>query len=96
MKIVWTARARQHLREAYEYWLREESENAADRMVDRIFSVVELLERNPEMGRHGRIATTRELALNPLPFLIAYRIRRSTIEIIALLHGSRKWPGTFN
>jgi toxin ParE1/3/4 len=96
MKIVWTARARRHLREAFEYWSREESENAADRMLDRIFSVVELLERNPEMGRHGRIPTTRELVLNPLPFLLAYRVRRNKIEIIALLHGSRKWPGTFN
>jgi toxin ParE1/3/4 len=96
MKIVWTARARHHLREVYEYWSREESENAADRMLDRIFSVVELLERNPEMGRYGRIATTRELVLSPLPFLLAYRVRRNKIEIIALLHGARKWPGTLN
>ncbi len=94
MKIVWTRRATRHLQAAYQYWLGETSEDAADRMLDRIFSITEFLERNPEMGRPGRIATTRELILSPLPFLLAYRLRRNEIEILALLHGARKWPIT--
>jgi len=95
MRIVWTKRATKHLHATYEYWRRERSENAADLMLDRIFSRVELLENHPELGRSGRITATRELVLHPLPFLLAYRIRRSKIEIIALLHGSRKWPTKF-
>jgi toxin ParE1/3/4 len=62
-------------------------------MPKRILSTVESLEHNPEMGRPGRIATTRELILKPLPFVLAYRVRRDKIEITALLHGARKWPG---
>jgi toxin ParE1/3/4 len=96
MKIVWTKRATRHLHASYEYWRREKSEDAADLMLDRIFSAVELLEHHPEMGRSGRIATTRELSLHPLPFLLAYRIQRNKIEIAALLHGSRKWPSAFD
>ena len=96
MKIVWTKRATRHLRDAYEYWKKEKSEDAADLMLDRIFSVVELLERNPEIGRPGRIAASRELILHPLPFLLAYRLRSRKIEIIALLHGARKWPTRFD
>jgi toxin ParE1/3/4 len=96
MRIVWTKRATRHLYAAYEYWRREKSEDAADLMLDRIFSAVESLERYPEMGRAGRIANTRELALHPLPFLLAYRVRRARIEIAALLHGSRKWPNAFD
>jgi toxin ParE1/3/4 len=96
MKIVWTRRATRHLRDAYQYWGKEKSEDAADLMLDRIFSVVELLERNPEMGRQGRIAFTRELILKPLPFVLSYRLRRKKIEIIALLHGARKWPTSFD
>jgi len=61
-------------------------------MLDRIFSAVELLERYPAAGRPGRIPGTRELVIVPTPFLIAYRTRRGTIEILALLHGARKWP----
>lgn len=92
MKIVWTRRASQHLRAAYDYWAGEKSPIAADAMLDRIFSVVELLETFPEVGRAGRIAGTRELVAVPMPFLIAYRIRRGKIEILSLLHSARKWP----
>lgn len=95
MKILWTKRASKHLHAAYKYWDREKSEEAADLMLDRILSTVELLEHNPEMGRRGRIAGTRELVLKPLPFLLAYRVGRKKLEVIALLHGARKWPNAF-
>jgi toxin ParE1/3/4 len=95
MKIVWTRRADKHLRAAYPYWAQEKSYDAADRMLERIFSAVELLGKHPDMGRTGRISGTRELVLAPTPFLIAYRSRRSKIEIVALLHAARKWPNNF-
>jgi plasmid stabilization system protein ParE len=75
--------------------MKEKSEHASDLMVERIFSTVELLEHNPELGRKGRIPSTRELTLKPLPFLLAYRARHHRIEILALLHGARKWPSSF-
>jgi toxin ParE1/3/4 len=95
MKLVWTRRAKRHLRAAYQYWGREKPGDAAETMLDRIFSAVELLLHHPEIGREGRVPGTRELVLNPLPFLIVYRIRRDKISIVALLHGSRKWPEEF-
>jgi toxin ParE1/3/4 len=96
MKIVWTKRATLHLRAAFRYWANEKSEDAADRMLDRIFAAVKLLEQHPEIDRPGRVPTSRELVLHPLPFLLAYRLRRKRIEILALLHGARKWPPTFD
>jgi toxin ParE1/3/4 len=95
MRIVWTRRANRHLRDAYEYWTHEESVDAAEKMLDRIFAAVELLPNHSEMGREGRVPGTRELVLGPTPFLIAYRVRRQKIEIVALLHGARKWPANF-
>lgn len=95
MKIAWTRRATRHLRAAYDYWGRERSREAADAMLERIFAQVELLVGNPELGRSGRITGTRELVLAPMPFVLAYRIRRNKIEVLAILHGSRKWPGRF-
>jgi toxin ParE1/3/4 len=92
MKIVWTRRASRHLRSAYEYWARESSRAEANTMLGRIFSAVEMLESHPEAGRSGRVPGTRELVLVPTPFLIAYRVRSGKIEILALLHGGRKWP----
>ena len=95
MKVVWTRKASRHLRAAYEYWSHESSTAAADTMLDRIFSAVELLQRFPGAGRPGRITGSRELVIVPTRFLIAYRVRRSKIEILALLHGARKWPEAF-
>lgn len=93
MKVGWTRRATRHLHAAYEYWAREKSVTAADGMLDRIFGAVERLADHPELGRRGRISGTRELVLTPTPFILAYRIRRhGIIEVIALLHGARKWP----
>lgn len=95
MKIVWTKRSTQHLRAAYEYWAEERSEEAADFMLDRILGGVEMLEHHPDIGRRGRIKSTRELVLHPLPFVLAYRIAHSRLEVLALLHGARKWPFNF-
>lgn len=95
MKIVWTRRANRHLRSAYEYWAHEQSVDAAEKMLDRIFAAVELLANHTEIGREGRAPGTRELVLRPTPFLVAYRVHRQGIEIVALLHGARKWPANF-
>ncbi len=96
MRLVWTRRATRHLQAAYDYWAREKSEDAADKMQERIFSAVELLQNHPELGRQGRVPGSRELVLTPTPFVIAYRVRREKIEIVALLHAARKWPGRFS
>jgi toxin ParE1/3/4 len=95
MKVVWTRRATRHLQAAYQYWAREKSVPAAEAMLDRTFSAVDLLTNNPELGRKGRVPGTRELVLSPLPFLLAYRSRYGIIEILAVLHGARKWPSHF-
>ena len=95
MKLVWTRRATRHLQAAHEYWAHERSEDAADIMLERIFSGIEVLEHHPALGRHGRIAGTRELALVPLPFILVYRVKRNRIETIALIRGACKWPDRF-
>jgi len=92
MKVVWTRKARHHLRAAYDYWADETSADSAHTMLGRIFSAVERLEKFPEIGRRGRVAGTRELVVVPTPFLIAYRAHPGKIEVLALLHGARKWP----
>lgn len=95
MRIEWTDRATRDLRAAFEYWAQERSLSAAGQMLDTIFSAVEMLERHPAAGRRGRVAGTRELVILRTPFLIAYRIQSERIQLLALLHGARKWPERF-
>jgi toxin ParE1/3/4 len=87
--------AEQDLEAAYDY-VQQDSENAAKRLVKRIFSAVGMLTRHPLAGREGRVQGTRELVVVGTPYVIAYRIRREEIQIPAVLHGARRWPTAFN
>ena len=62
-------------------------------MVDAVLTRIESLARHPEMGRKGRVSGTRELVV--APYVVAYRVRRTTIEIVAIIHGARRWPDSF-
>ena len=43
-------------------------------------------------GRAGRLLGTRELVIASLPYVIAYRVSERQIEILRVLHTSRRWP----
>ena len=90
----WTRLAASHLESAFDY-LALDSADAAGAVVDRILSAVEALERHPEMGRSGRVPRTRALVITGTPFIVAYRVRRDRVDILAVLHGARRWPEGF-
>ena len=52
----------------------------------------EKLDQYPELGRKGRIPATRELVITDTPFLVAYRIHKREVQLLAVLHGARRWP----
>ena len=66
---------------------------AASETGERLFASIDALERHPEMGREGRVAGTRELVVPP--YVVAYSLTGDVIEILAILHGARKWPDSF-
>ncbi|PIW88418.1 MAG: type II toxin-antitoxin system mRNA interferase toxin, RelE/StbE family, partial [Nitrospirae bacterium CG_4_8_14_3_um_filter_44_28] len=43
----------------------------------------------------GRVEGTRELVISGLPYIIPYRVKNNTIEILRVLHAARKWPTKF-
>jgi toxin ParE1/3/4 len=93
--LRWTRLAASHLESAFEY-LAQDNADAAGAAVDRILSAVEVLGRHPQMGRSGRVPRTRELVITGTPFVVAYRVRKDRIEILAVLHGARQWPDRFD
>ena len=46
----------------------------------------------PAIGRPGRVLGTRELVIGRLPYIVPYRVREKDIEILRVLHTSRRWP----
>jgi toxin ParE1/3/4 len=94
MPIQWTQRARRQLLAIIDSAL-EESPSAAERVYDAITHSVSQLVTFPEMGRRGRVPGTRELVISSQPYIVAYRVREQTIDILAVLHGAQKWPERF-
>jgi toxin ParE1/3/4 len=95
MNIVWSPEAIQDLI-ALRAYIAEESPTGARRIVLRILHDVEgLLADNPEIGRPGRVPGTRELVIARTPYIVPYRVRRGTIQILRVFHGARRWPDSF-
>ena len=91
MKVVWSRRAIRHLVAARNYIAQDSSENAAV-VAGRILNSVELLATQPQMGRPGRVLGTRELVVPDTPYIIPYRVRGESLELIAVFHGRQRWP----
>ena len=58
-------------------------------------NAVEILKRFPASGRPGRVAGTRELVVSRTPYIVPYRVRDDTVELLLVLHAARKWPSQF-
>ena len=91
MKVVWSPRAIRHLIALREHIARDSEQNAA-LVAQRILQSVEVLQKQHEVGRPGRVIGTRELVVPNTRYIIPYRVRRERLELIAVLHGRQKWP----
>lgn len=95
MNIVWTGPAVADLDEIFTFIARENVESARH-VVEEIYRSVEInLRGHPGLGRAGRVEGTREYILSGLPYLVPYRVKRSEIQILRVLHAARDWPKEF-
>ena len=93
MTVVWSRRAIRNIRAARAYIARE-NPVAATAVTERIIQQVEmLLDFSPGIGRPGRITGTRELVIARTPYVVVYRIGPEQVEILAVFHHARNWPG---
>lgn len=65
---------------------------AALAMWDEIESQVERLKEFPNSGRPGRLKGTRELVVPRTSFIVVYRVAKTHVELIRVLHGAQQWP----
>jgi addiction module RelE/StbE family toxin len=90
--IRWTPTALRDLESLHTY-IFEDQPGAADATVDNILAGIRALAQHPEMGRSARVRGTRELVISP--FLVAYKVKNGAVEIVAIIHGARRWPDSF-
>ena len=95
MRLRWTRLAESDL-EAIGDYIGQDSPAAAARVVLELLDQAEtVLSRNPAIGRPGRVLGTREFVIAGLPYVIAYRVREKDLEVLRVLHTSRRWPDDF-
>jgi toxin ParE1/3/4 len=93
--IEWTEQATRQLDQAHDYIALSNSEEVAARISMLIVTSVQQLETFPMSGRAGRVRGTRELVVVSTPFIAAYTIQKARIVILAVYHGSQRWPEAF-
>ena len=94
MTVRYTREALANLAEARVYIARERPATA-QAVAQRIRAAVALLAEHPKIGRPGRVAGTRELVISGLPYIVAYREADGHVDVLAILHGARRWPSSF-
>jgi toxin ParE1/3/4 len=92
MRIRWTKPAADDLTQISDYTEENFGPSQARRAATTIYEAVDSLAKFPRRGRPGKKPETRELVISELPFLVVYRNSGSVIEVMRILHGSRKWP----
>ena len=89
--LRWTKRAVDRLDQIGESITRDNPEIAIN-VIAKIVSSVETLSDHPAFGRIGRVKGTRELVVNPYPYIVPYRVTSDSVEILTIIHAAQKWP----
>ncbi|MDP2808688.1 MAG: type II toxin-antitoxin system RelE/ParE family toxin [Rhodocyclaceae bacterium] len=95
MQVKWLRRALRNLDEEAACIAQDSPGSAAD-FVAHMMQSARMLAAHPHMGRPGRVPGTRELVVTRFPYILPYRVREQTVEILRVFHTARKWPQRFD
>ena len=90
MKVKWSIKALIDFDEA-QNWIAHENPVAARAVARRIRDAAQLLRANPRAGTPAHIEDARIWVVARTPYLIVYRVRGETLEILRLWHSRRDW-----
>lgn len=96
MRIRWTRPASLDLKHLQDH-IAQDNPRAAFRIASLIRERTNRLAEHPYSGSPGRVKGTRELVVSDTPYVVAYRVREDedSIDMLAVIHGARKWPEVF-
>ena len=91
MRVRWLRKALRNLDDEAAYIATDDSA-AARLVVKRVLDAVSSLAEQPGLGRPGRVPSTRELIVAKTRYIVPYRVRGETVEILRVFHTSRRLP----
>ena len=91
MRVRWLRKALRNLDEEATY-IATDDPGAARLVVQRVLDAVAMLAEQPGLGRPGRVPGTRELVVQRTRYIVPYRVRGETVDILRVFHTSRRLP----
>jgi len=91
VQIDWSPAARSDLLQILRH-IAQDDPGTAYRILDAIEERTALLSDNPALGRAGRVSDTQELVIAGTPYIVAYRCRGETVQLLRVLRGAQRWP----
>jgi toxin ParE1/3/4 len=91
MRVRWLRTALRNLDEEASFIAADDSV-AARLVVERVLQAVAQLAEQPGLGRPGRVHGTRELVVAKSRYIVPYRVRGDTVEVLRVFHTSRRLP----
>ena len=91
MRVRWLRKALRNLDEEAAY-IAADDPGAARLVVKRVLDAVAMLTNQPGLGHPGRVSGTRELLVARTRYIVPYRVRSETVEILRVFHTSRHLP----
>lgn len=94
-RVLWAPAARSDLREIRRYYAREASPHIANRIVREIHRVCALVAEHPLAWRSRDELMPDLRSVGARPYSIFYRLVRSDVQILRILHERRDFPAVF-
>lgn len=91
MRVRWLRKALKNLDEEAAY-IATDDPAAARMVVARVLEAIAALAEQPGLGRPGRVPGTRELIVLRTRYIVPYRVRGDSVEILRVFHTSRRPP----
>ena len=91
MRVRWLRTALRNLDEEASFIAADDSV-AARLVVERVLEAVAQLAEQPGLGRPGRVHGTRELVVSKTRYIVPYRVRGDTVEVLRAFNTSRRLP----
>ena len=91
MRVRWLRKALRNLDDEATF-ISAEDLAGARLVVERVLEAVASLADQPGLGRPGRVPGTRELVVLKTRYIVPYRVRSDTVEVLRVFHTSRRLP----
>lgn len=89
-KIEWTYRAKNKLEQTYNFWLEHNlSVTYSEKVLDETLKAVNLIAKNPEIGREDKNLRLRRFLLLEY-FSQVYRVEKDKIRIVSFFDNRRR------